>query len=346
MEKAMNLIKCLEDKTYIIAEMSANHAGSIERAKEIIYAAKEAGADCIKIQTYTADTLTIDCDNEYFHISGGMWNGENLYQLYKKAYTPWEWQKELKDEAEKIGLDCLSTAFDYTSVNFLEEIGLEFYKIASFELVDIPLIEYVASKGKPVILSTGMGSFDEIQDAVTAIKSQGNEQIVLLRCASAYPAISDEMNLITIQDMQHHFGVPIGLSDHSLGSIAAVTAVALGAKVVEKHFCLSRKIENPDSSFSMEPKEFRKMVEDVRSAERAIGNVKYGPSKQEQDSLVFRRSIFAVKDIEKGEKITDENVRIIRPGFGMPPKEYKNILGKTAKEKIIYGEPLFYEKLI
>ena len=342
----MNLFKSLENKVYIIAEMSANHAGSIERAKEIIHAAKDAGADCIKIQTYTADTLTIDCNNKYFHIDGGTWNGENLYQLYKKAYTPWEWQQELMEEAKKIGLDFLSTAFDNTSVDFLEKIGLDFYKIASFELVDIPLIEYVASKGKPIILSTGMGSFDEIQDAVTAIRNQGNEQIVLLRCASAYPAISDEMNLVTIQDMEHHFGVPVGLSDHSVGSVAAVTAVALGAKVIEKHFCLSREIENPDASFSMEPEEFRQMVENVRAAKKAVGNVKYGPTKQEEGSVVFRRSIFAVKDIEKGEKITSENIRIIRPGYGMAPKEYKNILGKTAKEKIAFGEPLSYEKLV
>lgn len=341
----MNLIKYLENKVYIIAEMSANHAGSINRAKEIIYAAKDAGADCIKIQTYTADTLTINCNNKYFHIDGGTWNGENLYQLYKKAYTPWEWQQELMEEAKKAGLDFLSTAFDNTSVDFLEKIGLEFYKIASFELVDIPLIEYVASKGKPIILSTGMGSFDEIQDAVTAIRNQGNEQIVLLRCASAYPAISDEMNLITIQDMEHRFGVPVGLSDHSFGSVAAVTAVALGAKVIEKHFCLSREIENPDASFSMEPEEFRQMVRDVRAAEKAVGNVKYGPTKQEQGSLVFRRSIFAVKDIEKGEKVTSENIRIIRPGYGMLPKEYRNVLGKTAKKRIAFGEPLSYEKL-
>lgn len=341
----MNLSKIEKNETYIIAEMSANHAGSIERAKKIIHAAKHSGADCIKIQTYTADTLTIDCNNKYFHIDSGTWEGENLYQLYKKAYTPWEWQQELKEEAERIGLDFLSTAFDYTSVDFLEKMGLDCYKIASFELVDIPLIEYVASKGKPIILSTGMGSFNEIQDAVTAIRNQGNEQIVLLRCASAYPAISDEMDLATIQDMERYFGVPVGLSDHSLGSVAAVTAVALGAKVIEKHFCLSREIENPDASFSMEPEDFRQMVSDIRCAEKAIGNVRYGPTKQEEGSLVFRRSIFAVKDIDKGERITKDNIRIIRPGYGLPPKEYENVLGKTVKSAIAYGEPLSYEKL-
>ncbi|MCI9487232.1 MAG: pseudaminic acid synthase [Lachnospiraceae bacterium] len=332
-------------RAYMIAEMSANHAGSIERAKEIIWAAKEAGADCVKIQTYTADTLTIDCDNSYFHIDNGTWEGENLYHLYEKAYTPWEWQGELKREAEKAEIDFLSTPFDKTAVDFLEELGMEFYKIASFELVDIPLIEYVASKGKPIILSTGMGTAEEIEEAVRAIRGQGNEQIVLLRCASAYPAVSDEMNLVTIQDMGKRFQVPVGLSDHSMGSLAAVTAVALGAKVIEKHFCLSRSIENPDSSFSMEPQEFRQMVEDVRLAEKAVGTVKYGPTSQEENSIVFRRSIFAVKDIEAGERVTAENVRIIRPGYGLKPKEYKKVIGMRAKERIPYGEPLSYDKL-
>lgn len=332
-------------RTYVIAEMSANHAGSMERAKEIIWAAKDAGADCMKIQTYTADTLTINCDNQYFHIDNGTWEGENLYHLYEKAYTPWEWQAELKHETEKAGIDFLSTPFDKTSVDFLEKIGMEFYKIASFELVDIPLIEYVASKGKPIILSTGMGTVDEIEEAVGAIREQGNEQIVLLRCASAYPAVSDEMNLVTIQDMMKRFQVPVGLSDHSMGSLAAVTAVALGAKVIEKHFCLSRAIENPDSSFSMEPQEFKRMVEDIRLTEKSVGTVKYGPTSQEENSIVFRRSIFAVKDIEAGEKITAENVRIIRPGYGLKPKEYRKVVGMRAKERISYGEPLSYEKL-
>ena len=224
--------------TYIIAEMSANHAGSLGRAKEIIHAAKEAGADCIKIQTYTPDTITIDCENEYFHIDNGTWAGENLYHLYQKAYTPWEWQADLKSEAEKIGLDFFSTPFDNTSVDFLEEIGIQFYKIASFELVDIPLIEYVASKGKPIIMSTGMATLAEIEDAVTAVRKQGNENIVLLRCASAYPAITDEMNLQTMVNMQETFQVPVGLSDHSLGSVGAITAVALGANESASTFFL------------------------------------------------------------------------------------------------------------
>ena len=330
---------------YIIAEMSANHAGDISRAKEIIHAAKEAGADCIKIQTYTPDTLTIDCDNSYFHISDGTWNGENLYQLYQKAYTPWEWQKELFEEAKKAEIDFFSTPFDNTSVDFLEEIGIGFYKIASFELVDIPLIEYVASTGKPMILSTGMATLAEIDEAVEAVKKQGNHNFALLRCASAYPAITDEMNLRTMQNMGDTFGVPYGLSDHSMGSVGAVTAVALGASIIEKHFCLDRSIENPDSTFSMNPIEFKQMVHDIRQAERAIGSVKYGPSEQEKNNLQFRRSIFCVKDIQEGEKLTEENIRIIRPGYGLAPKFYKDVLGQTALEDIQKGTPLAFEMI-
>ena len=330
---------------YIIAEMSANHAGDISRAKEIIHAAKEAGADCIKIQTYTPDTLTIDCDNSYFHISDGTWNGENLYQLYQKAYTPWEWQKELFEEAKKAEIDFFSTPFDNTSDDFLEEIGIGFYKIASFELVDIPLIEYVASTGKPMILSTGMATLAEIDEAVEAVKKQGNHNFALLRCASAYPAITDEMNLRTMQNMGDTFGVPYGLSDHSMGSVGAVTAVALGASIIEKHFCLDRSIENPDSTFSMNPMEFKQMVHDIRQAERAIGSVKYGPSEQEKNNLQFRRSIFCVKDIQEGEKLTEENIRIIRPGYGLAPKFYKDVLGQTALEDIQKGTPLAFEMI-
>lgn len=330
---------------YIIAEMSANHAGDISRAKEIIHAAKEAGADCIKIQTYTPDTLTIDCDNSYFHISDGTWNGENLYQLYQKAYTPWKWQKELFEEAKKAEIDFFSTPFDNTSVDFLEEIGIGFYKIASFELVDIPLIEYVASTGKPMILSTGMATLAEIDEAVEAVKKQGNHNFALLRCASAYPAITDEMNLRTMQNMGDTFGVPYGLSDHSMGSVGAVTAVALGASIIEKHFCLDRSIENPDSTFSMNPMEFKQMVHDIRQAERAIGSVKYGPSEQEKNNLQFRRSIFCVKDIQEGEKLTEENIRIIRPGYGLAPKFYKDVLGQTALEDIQKGTPLAFEMI-
>jgi len=325
---------------YIIAEMSANHAGNIENAKKIIHAAKEAGADCVKIQTYTADTITIDCDKPYFHIGEGTWNGENLYQLYQKAYTPWEWQAELKKEAESVGLDFFSTPFDKSSVDFLEDIGIGFYKIASFEIVDIPLIKYVASKGKPIIMSTGMSTLAEIEDAVNAVRSQGNDQLALLRCASAYPAITDEMNLLTMKNMAEVFGVPTGLSDHSMGSVGAVTAVAMGAKIIEKHFCLDRAIDNPDASFSMNPEEFAQMVRDVRQAEKAIGRVSYGPTEQEKSNVTFRRSVFCVKDIKKGEKITEENIRVIRPGHGLAPKYYEELLGQVALMDIERGTPI------
>lgn len=331
--------------TYIIAEMSANHAGSKERAKEIIHAAKESGADCIKIQTYTPDTLTINCNNSYFNISNGTWKGENLYQLYGKAYTPWEWQAELKEEADKVNLDFFSTPFDTTSVDFLEEIGVEFYKIASFELVDLPLISYVASKGKPMIVSTGMGSLEEIKDAVNVIKKEGNKEYALLKCSSVYPAKVEKMNLKTIVDMKKRFQVPIGLSDHSMGSLAAITAITLGASIIEKHFCIDREIDNPDASFSMDVTEFSQMVRDIRMAEKAIGCVTYEISEEEKNSLVFRRSIFAVEDIAKGDSLTKQNIRIIRPGYGLKPKYYNNILGKTAKEAISKGTPIQFDLL-
>lgn len=336
----MNLYK--RNDIYIIAEMSANHAGSFERAKEIIHAAKDSGADCIKLQTYTPDTLTIDCDNKYFHIDNGTWEGENLYHLYEKAYTPWEWQADLKSEAEKIGIDFLSTPFDKTSVDFLEDLQVTAYKIASFELVDIPLIDYVASKNKPIIMSTGMGSLEEIREAVDTVRKY-HDQIVLLKCSSAYPAISDEMNLLTMLDMKEQFGCPVGLSDHSMGSLGAVTAVAMGANVIEKHFCLSRDIENPDSSFSMEPQEFEDMVRDIRMVEKAKGKVFYGPTEQEKDSVVFRKSLFAVKDIKSGELLTEENIRVIRPGYGMKPKYLSEVLGKKALCDVSRGTPISRE---
>ena len=285
----MDLYKRIKEGTYIIAEMSANHAGSLARAKEIIHAAKESGADCIKIQTYTPDTITIDCDNKYFQISQGTWKGENLYHLYEKAYTPWEWQGELKEEAEKTGIDFLSTPFDKTAVDFLENLKVDFYKIASFEVVDTPLIEYIASKGKPIIMSTGMASLGEIEDAVKAVHSKNNNQLVLLRCASAYPAVTDEMNLKTMVNMKETFQVPVGLSDHS---------------------------------------------------EKAIGKVQYGPTTQETESTKFRRSVFCTKDIKKGEMITEENIRIIRPAYGIQPKYYSEVLGQKALCDIMRGTPL------
>ena len=328
------------EPVYIIAEMSANHAGSLERAKELIHAAKEAGADCVKIQTYTPDTMTIDCDNSYFHIEKGTWEGENLYSLYQKAYTPWEWQVKLRDEAASVGIDFLSTPFDKTSVDFLEELGLSFYKIASFELVDIPLLEYIASKNKPIIMSTGMGTFAEIQEAVETIYKTGNYQLAMMKCSSAYPAVLEEMNLATITDMKERFRCPVGLSDHSMGSAGAVMAVAMGACVIEKHFCLDRGIKNPDSSFSMEPDEFSVMVRDIRIAEKLKGKVFYGPEEQEKNSIIFRKSVFAVEDIKAGSIFSENNIRVIRPGYGLPPKYYKDLLGKVAAADINRGTPL------
>ena len=330
---------------YIIAEMSGNHAGSLERAKEIIHAAKESGADCIKIQTYTPDTLTIDCHNQYFRVQGGTWEGENLYGLYGKAYTPWEWQPLLKEEADKIGIDFLSTPFDKTSVDFLEEMGLSFYKIASFEMIDLPLLRYVAEKGKPIIMSTGMGSLEEIKEAVEAVTQMGNKQLALLKCSSVYPADPARMNLATIKDLQERFSLPIGLSDHSMGSLSAATAVALGASIIEKHFCISREIENPDASFSMTPGEFKQMITDIRNVEAALGKPTYGVTKQEESSMIFRRSVFVVKDIAAGEKITEDNVRIIRPGFGVKPKYLSDILTMRAGVSLERGTPVSFDAM-
>lgn len=344
METRMKLYdKIKAGKVYFIAEMSANHAGKLENALEIVRAAKESGADCIKIQTYTADTMTIDCDNEYFIIKGGLWHGYNLYKLYQEAYTPWEWQADIKNEAEKVGLDFLSTPFDTTAVDFLENLNVEAYKIASFELVDIPLIEYVASKNKPVIMSCGMASVEEIEDAVNAAKSKGNDKIVLLKCCSEYPANFTDMNLAVIQDMQARFDLPVGLSDHSMGGIAASVGAALGACVVEKHFCLSRNIKNPDCEFSMEPDEFKSMVEDVENVIKIKGRPTYELTEKEKSSTVFRRSLFAVKNIHKGEIFTSENIRCIRPGYGAKPKFIKNLLGKVSSRDLKIGTPLTIE---
>lgn len=332
--------KITKGQVYIVAEMSANHGEKLENALEIVRRAAEAGADCVKIQTYTADTLTIDCDNEYFRIKEGLWAGRTLYDLYQEAGTPWEWQGRIKQECENCGVDFLSTPFDSTAVDFLEGLGCEAYKIASFELVDIPLIEYAASKGKPMIISCGMGSVEEIQDAVDACRRQGNDQIVLLKCCSEYPADFEDMRLRNIPDMMKRFQVPTGLSDHSLGSLAAVVGVSLGACVVEKHFCLSREMKTPDSAFSMEPEEFARMVEDIRGAEKLLTPPSYELSEKERENIVFRRSLFVVKDIEKGEAFTKEHIRCIRPGYGIKPKYYRNVIEKRAAESILKGTPL------
>lgn len=337
--------KIAQKQTYLIAEMSANHAGKLENALEIVRQAARSGADCMKIQTYTADTLTIDCDNEYFQIKDGLWAGRTLYDLYQEAGTPWEWQGRIKRECEACGIDFLSTPFDFTAVDFLESLDCEAYKIASFELVDIPLIEYAASKGKPMIISCGMGSLEEIQDAVDACRRMGNEQIVLLKCCSEYPADFADMHLRNIPDMMERFRVPVGLSDHSMGSLAAVVGVSLGACVVEKHFCVSREIKNPDSAFSMEPEEFARMAEDIRNVEKLLSGPAYELSRKERENTVFRRSIFAVRDIRKGERFTKENIRCIRPGFGAKPKHYAALLGQPAKTMISHGTPLEFDEM-
>ncbi len=342
----MNLYEKINNNgIYTIAEMSANHAGDINIALEIAQMAKQSGADCIKVQTYTADTMTLDIKNDYFKLKGGLWDGYYLYDLYKEAHMPWEWQKIIKEEADKLGLDFISTPFDNTAVDFLESLDVEMYKIASYELTDIPLLKYTASKGKPLIISTGMGSFEEISQAVEAVKSVGNNQIILLKCTSEYPADFADMNLGVIPKMRAQFNLPIGFSDHSLGSDASVVAVSLGACVIEKHFCLNRNIKNPDSEFSMEPKEFERLIADVNRAKTIKGQETYDLCAKEEVGKWLRRSVFASKDIKKGEEFTTENTKVIRPAFGLPPKEYPNILGKISKCEIKKGTPLSKEHL-
>lgn len=328
--------------TYIIAEISANHCGDKELAKKIIKSAKEIGADAVKIQTYTADTITIDCQNEEFQIKdeGNLWKGENLYSLYQKAYTPWEWQGELKEYADKIGIDFFSTPFDYTAVDFLESINVPMYKIASFEAIDYPLVKYTAKFGKPMIISTGISSLEEIQEVIDVCKSVGNNDITLLKCTSAYPAKLGDMNIFTIKDMIDRFspqGVKIGLSDHSMSNIPAITAVALGARVIEKHFTLDRNLGGADAGFSLNVEEFKSLVDAIRDTEKALGKVDYTINEKNRK---FSRSLYVVKDIKKGEKFTSQNVRSIRPSKGLHPKYYDEVLGKTAKRDLVFGTPL------
>lgn len=331
--------KIRQNEVYIIAEMSANHGGDIENALEIVRRSAAAGADCVKIQTYTADTITIDCDKESFRIKGGLWDGYKLYDLYADAGTPWEWQERIKRECETCGVDFLSSPFDRTAVDFLESIHTEAYKIASFELVDIPLIEYAASKGKPMIISCGMAGVEEIQDALDACRRMENDRIVLLKCCSEYPAPWADMHLGNIPDMRERFGVPVGLSDHSVGSLGAVVGVSLGACVVEKHICLPG-VESADSGFSMPADEFAQMVQDVKHAKIAAAGPDYTLTEGEKKQAAFRRSIFAIKDIHAGEEFTVENIGIIRPGDGIAPKYFGELLGKRSRRGILRGEPI------
>jgi N-acetylneuraminate synthase len=332
---------------YIVAEISANHRQSFDAAAELIHEAKRAGADAVKLQTYTADTITIASDRAEFRISGGtLWDGRNLHDLYGEAYTPWEWQPRLKKIAEGLGMDLFSSAFDGTAVDFLEEMGVPAHKVASFELVDLPLIRRMARTGKPLIMSTGMSTIEEIDEALKTACNAGATQIALLKCTSAYPAPAEEMNLRTIPEMVRRFGVPVGLSDHTMGIAAPVAAVALGACIIEKHLTLSRATPGPDSGFSLEPQEFKSMVEAVRMAEKAIGEVNFGLSGKEEASRVFRRSLFVVQNMTSGEKFTSANVRSIRPGFGLHTRHLDEVLGKRAVRDIERGTPLSWDLVV
>jgi len=326
---------------FIVAELSANHNMEYGVAVRTLEAMKAAGADAVKIQTYTPDTITIDCDSPVFKIKHGtLWDGVTLYGLYKKAYTPWEWQPKLKKLAEKLGLIFFSTPFDRTAVDFLEKIKVPAYKIASFEITDIPLIEYAASKGKPMLLATGVSRLEDIKEAVAACRRAGNRKLVILKCTSSYPAPYEDANLAVMADLASRFGVVTGLSDHTPGIAAPIAAAALGAAVIEKHFILDRKLGGPDAAFSLEPAEFKAMVEGVRAAEKAVGRVTYSLSTKALKNRKFSRSLFVVEDIKKGEALTPKNIRSIRPGDGMPPKNFYEILGKKAAKDLKRGTPL------
>jgi pseudaminic acid synthase len=336
----------LDQPTYIVAEMSANHNQRFEEAVRLVHAAKEAGADAVKLQTYTADTMTLASEKEHFQIGKGtIWEGRNLYELYGEAYTPWEWQPKLKAIADGLGLDLFSTPFDDTAVDFLEKMDLSVYKVASFELVDIPLIERIARTGKSMIMSTGMATMEEIEEAMQAARGAGATEIALLKCTSAYPAPSEEMNLRTIPHLAETFSVPVGLSDHTMGIAVPVASVALGACIIEKHLTLTRSTPGPDSAFSLEPGEFKTMVDAVRIAEQALGQVRYGVTENQAASRAFRRSLFVVRDMKEGDEFTPENVRSIRPGYGLAPKHLKKVLGKRALRELKAGTPLDFESI-
>lgn len=338
-------MKYNEKECFIIAELSANHNGSLETAIETIKAAKRAGADAIKLQTFTPDTITIDSKRKEFLIEGTIWDGQYLYDLYQKAYTPWEWHEKLFETAKEEELVIFSSPFDKTAVDFLESLNVPAYKIASLEITDIPLIEYTASKGRPMIMSTGIAELEDIELAVQKCRAAGNNDITLLKCTSSYPAPIEEANLATIPDLKQRFGVEVGLSDHTLGIVAPVVAVTLGARVIEKHFILDKSIGGPDASFSLDEKEFTEMVAAVRQAEKAVGEVSYDLTDKVKASRKFARSLFVVKDIKAGEPFTEENVRSIRPGYGLHPKYLKEILGKDAKEDLEQGTPLTWENI-
>lgn len=329
----------IDSPPYIIAEMSANHDGKIERAFQIIEAAKKAGADAIKLQTYRPDTITLDCDSDEFTVHGGLWDGRTLYDLYKEAHMPWDWHMPLFEYAKKIGISIFSSPFDTTAVDLLESLNAPAYKIASFEAIDIPLIKYVAKTGKPIIISTGMASIDEIQEAIDAALSGGCKELAILRCVSGYPAPAVDYNLRTIPDMMKRFGVVTGLSDHTLDNNTAIASVALGAAIIEKHFTLDRNGGGPDDSFSLEPDELAALCRGTRTAWEALGNIDYGRQSSEQGNVKFRRSLYFVKDMNKGDLITPEVIKSIRPGFGAAPKHVELFLGSTLKVDVQRGTP-------
>lgn len=335
-----------KDGTFIIAELSANHNGSLQNALDSIKAAKEIGADAIKLQTYTADTMTLNCHKNDFIIGGGtLWDGKNLYELYQEAYTPWEWHQELFDYAREIGIDIFSTPFDKSAVDFLEQFNPSTYKIASFEITDYELIRYTASKMKPMIISTGMATIEEIQDVVDICRSEGNHEIALLKCTSAYPAPLEDANLKTIPNLAETFGVIAGFSDHTLGSTAPIAAVALGAKIIEKHFILDKSIGGADADFSMDKNEFIEMINAIRDVEKLLGKVDYSMTDKKQKSRRFARSLYIASNIKKGEIFTEQNIRSVRPGYGMHPKHLKDILGKQANKDYEFGERFVKEDI-
>lgn len=335
----------LHNKVFVVAELSANHNGSVERAESIVRAAADAGAQAVKLQTYTADTLTIPCDNSCFRIKGTLWEGRTLHDLYQEAHTPWEWTPRLMALAHDLGMDCFSSPFDASAVDFLEQCGVSRYKVASFEIVDIPLLKKIAATGKPVIVSTGMASLAEIDEAVRTLRENGAGELTLLKCTSAYPAPPEEANLRTIPHLAQTFHCHAGLSDHTMGSAVALAAVSLGATMIEKHFTLARADGGPDGSFSMEPEEFKAMVRDIRTVEKALGNVSYELTGKQKDSVVFRRSLFVVKDIKTGEAFNTENIRSIRPGYGLPPRYLDMVTTKRATRDIRRGTPLSWEMM-
>ena len=325
-------------KTFIVAELSANHGHKLEVALESVRAAKEAGADAVKIQTYTADTITLNCDADDFKVKGTLWDGRTLYDLYQEAYTPWEWHQAIFDEAKKCGLVCFSTPFDKTAVDFLDDLDNPIMKIASFEITDIPLIEYAAKKGKPMVISTGVAMPEDIELAVKTCKDAGNEDITLLKCTSSYPAPIEDANLMTMVDMKERYGVKVGLSDHTMGHDVAVAAVALGASMLEKHFIMDRSIGGPDAAFSMEKEEFSAMVKTIRTVEKALGEVVYPTDPTKIKGREFSRSLYVAEDVKAGDVVTEQNVRSVRPGYGMHPKYLPKVLGKKFVKDCQIGE--------